>query len=260
MNNKIHLLLTILAVLITTSLAFIPNPGSLVNTATAQSPICDNGVVTTGSPSHALPVILIHGYKENSNVWAVWENLLFQNNIPFCTVSFLPSFNFLFDYDACGSAEKHSKDIEQIVQLVKDVTEQDKVNIVAHSKGGLDARVYLDDTNTPDVANLIMIGTPNAGGLFADSNVFNPLETCIPAAWDLTSFAPSTRANQNLHTNYYTIAGVCFDGLLPNDGLVAKSSVHSEPYFHSLADSPNCHLDLLGSYEYGLVNNILNNG
>ena len=157
-------------------------------------------------------------------------------------------------------AAEHAQDIEQIVQIVKNVTGQDKVNIVAHSKGGLDARVYLANTNTQDVANLIMIGTPNAGGLFADSNAFNPWETCRPAALDLTSVASDTRANQNIHTDYYTIAGVCFDGLLPNDGLVAKSSVHSKPYFHRLADSPNCHLDLLGIYEYGLVNNILNNG
>ena len=49
-------------------------------------------------------------------------------------------------------------------------TGQDKVNIVGHSKGGLDARVYLADNITRnDVANLIMIGTPNAGSPIADS-------------------------------------------------------------------------------------------
>ena len=36
------------------------------------------------------------------------------------------------------------------------------MNIVGHSKGGLDARVYLSN-GTHDVANLIMIGAPNAG-------------------------------------------------------------------------------------------------
>jgi hypothetical protein len=30
--------------------------------------------------------------------------------------------------------------------------------IVGHSKGGLDARVFLDITDTKDIANLIMIG------------------------------------------------------------------------------------------------------
>ena len=43
---------------------------------------------------------------------------------------------------------------------VKDQSGQNKVNIVGHSKGGLDARMYLGNS-TQDVANLIMIGTPN---------------------------------------------------------------------------------------------------
>ena len=50
------------------------------------------------------------------------------------------------------------KELAQIVQQIKSITGQNKVNIAVHSKGGLDARVYLADTNTQDVANLVMIG------------------------------------------------------------------------------------------------------
>ena len=135
------------------------------------------------------------------------------------------------------------------------------MNIVGHSKGGLDARVYLADTNTPDVANLIMIGTPNAGGLFAD---FNPFDTCKPATSDLTSDAADTKANQNTHTNYYTIAGVDAScsfwpySLVPNDGLVTESSVESLPYSTSLLPHPSdCHWDLLHQTEYELAQPIL---
>jgi triacylglycerol esterase/lipase EstA (alpha/beta hydrolase family) len=32
-----------------------------------------------------------------------------------------------------------------------------KINIVGHSKGGLDARIFLDITDTKDIANLIMM-------------------------------------------------------------------------------------------------------
>ena len=63
----------------------------------------------------------------------------------------------------------HAKELAQIVQEVKSMTGENKVNIIGHSKGGLDARVYLAKTNTNDVANLIMIGTPNAGGQLADA-------------------------------------------------------------------------------------------
>jgi len=245
MKNKKNILITISIILII-SLSLAPDLKS-IKLAHAQGPLCDNGVVMHTSSSNALPVILIHGYKENSKIWSMWENLLYQNNIPYCTISFQQSIDPSSDYDACGSAADHAKDLAQIVQYVKQVTGQEKVNIVGHSKGGLDARVYLANTNTPDVANLIMIGTPNAGGLGADFNFF---DSCIPAAGDLTSNAPDTKAVPNMHTNYYTIAGICWPFPVPNDGFVAESSVDSLSYATSLGNTSHCHTSLLNQDEY----------
>ena len=76
-----------------------------------------------------------------------------------------------FRYDECGSALDHSNDLSQIVQDVKSWRLNDQVNMVSHSKGGLDARVYLDKSGTHDVANLIMIGTPNGGNPLANEVV-----------------------------------------------------------------------------------------
>ncbi len=248
MSNKKDL--SIMAfIIIIISLSLIPGIRSQINLANAQSPICDP-LWKPKSSSHTLPVILIHGYREYSSIWQNWKGLLSNNNIPFCVVSFQPSSNTSYDehnYDACGSAKDHAKDIVQIVQYVKNVTGQDKVNIVGHSKGGLDARVYLANTNTPNVANLIMIGTPNAGDLLAN---FDSFDTCIPAASDLTTFADDISANQNLHTKYYTISGVCSFWPIPNDGIVAKSSVESLSYSHSLGSTPHCHMGLLSETEY----------
>ena len=58
-----------------------------------------------------------------------------------------------------------------------------------------------------DVANLIMIGTPNAGDPLA--NLFHTSDRCKPAVFDLEIGAPDTMASKNTHTNYYTIAGEC---------------------------------------------------
>jgi len=280
MHNKRGLFLIISAV-ITISLSFTPSLGSSVNIANAQSSPCVNGEIISSHSSNILPVILIHGYFEPSSIWSVWEDLLSQNNIPFCTVSFHQSD------DPCGSAKDHAGELAQIVQQVKSMTGQDKVNIVAHSKGGLDSRVYLDNTNTPDVANLIMIGTPNGGSPLADNTIlanlwlkFSPPNSffCTPALFDLATGAAATMANQNTHTNYWTIAGdwvpllqFCSASLidtpgsnylrlvlgLNNDGVVPVGSVESQQYFHPLSHSSHCHQDLLGDGEYKVTEPIL---
>ncbi len=71
--------------------------------------------------------------------------------------------------DSCGSAKDHAKELIKIVNDFKTDTGSPKINIVAHSKGGLDARVYLaNNLSNANIANLIMIGTPNKGTLIAD--------------------------------------------------------------------------------------------
>ena len=238
-----------------------------------------------------LPVILIHGYFEDKSVWDEWQQLLQSKGIKYFPVTFIRGQD---RYDECGSANQHALELGQIIKQVKMETGQDKVNIVAHSKGGLDARVYLADNPTSkDVANLIMIGTPNAGSPLADYVVNSPLSLyaafgnpfaeywlCPPAVYDLQTDANDTHAAQNANTNYYTIAGdwnplslpLCsgwaidtpgFNYLrfslpteLHNDGIVPVKSVESQPYFHNLARShpiSDCHQDLLGHEEFKLA-------
>ena len=88
--------------------------------------VCDNQIIR--SAGNALPVILVHGYKEPAGVWALWEHRLAEANIPFCTVTF-----DLSD-DKCGSAMAHATELGAIIEEVKSATSSDQVNIVAHSK------------------------------------------------------------------------------------------------------------------------------
>ena len=129
---------------------------------------CSERYIPSPSVIHpnVLPVILIHGYNESPAVWSHWEERLRSDGIPFCTVYYF--FGLQFRYDQCGSALDHANDLPHIVQDVKSWTLNNRVNMVAHSKGGLDARVYLANSRTHDVANLIMIGTPNGGNPLAN--------------------------------------------------------------------------------------------
>jgi triacylglycerol esterase/lipase EstA (alpha/beta hydrolase family) len=98
-----------------------------------------------------LPVILVHGYAEDAAVWKKWEDMLRKDGIRFFTVTFEDSD------DKCGSAKQHAIELERMVQNVKEQSGSQKINIVGHNKGGLDARISLDITDTKDIANLIMM-------------------------------------------------------------------------------------------------------
>ena len=188
-----------------------------------------------------------------------------KDNIPVFPITFEQSD------DKCGSATEHAKELSNQIAEVKDQTGHNKVNIVAHSKGGLDARVYLANNNQ-DVANLIMIGTPNAGSPLAENN-----QVCAPAVYDLKPGAPVAKVKENPNVKYYTIAGDwkptegnCDLSLFsymqlggynilpkPNDGMVSLSSVESLDYSNSLGHSNNCHANLLNEYEYSLAKQVL---
>jgi uncharacterized alpha/beta hydrolase family protein len=189
--------------------------------------------------STTLPVLLIHGHMEDATVWNNWVDLLKKDGISAYPITFKQSD------DKCGSAAEHAKELSNIIGQIKKETGQNKVNIVGHSKGGLDARVYLAN-NTQDVANLIMIGTPNAGSPLAQTS-----DMGAPAVYDLRPGAAATEVKMNPNTKYYTIAGdwnpesencqltlflSCeqsgFSSLpIPNDGVVSVSSVESRLFY-----------------------------
>ena len=249
-RKKLSVKLSVMSIIIALSLILITS-GSFFPSTKGQTENCHNL-----ESKNALPVLLIHGWNEGSGGdflihFDEWEQLLNQERIPFCIISFEQSL------DACGSSADHAKELAQIVQNIINETGQNQVNIVGYSKGGLDARVYLASNLTnDDVANLIMIGTPNAGAWPATIT-----NECWPAILDIRPGAPATKARENTNTEYYTIAGTCkerFGFPTTGDGLVFIWQVHSQPsYFNYLGPSPNCHENLLGDVEYGLAEDVL---
>jgi len=228
----------------------------------------NNTTTNTSNNSTKLPVLLIHGYMEDAAVWNKWVELLKKDGVAVYPIKFKQAD------DKCGSSAEHAKELSKIIGQIKDETGQNKVNIVGHSKGGLDARVYLAN-NTKDVANLIMIGTPNAGSPLAESS-----EECKPAVYDLRPGAAATEVKMNPNTKYYTIAGdwnpksgncqltlaLPFEQSSssklpkPNDGMVPLSSVESQDYFINLGHSKSCHTNLMSEYEYGLAKDVIVEG
>jgi pimeloyl-ACP methyl ester carboxylesterase len=169
----------------------------------------------------------------------------------------------VFEDGECGSSVDHANELRSIVEQVKQETGSEKVNMVGFSKGGLAARVYLEDGNN-NVENLIMIGTPNGGAPLAYWDVI-----CLPAANDLEFGSDATQANYNPNTNYYTIYGnwIWYYLGIPvyghplihgfDDGLVPVWSVNSQDYFINIDYTFDSHFDLQTKNEYNIAYPIL---
>lgn len=115
------------------------------------------------------PVLLIHGAGHNANIWAD----PFQNGGPglahFLVSRNYPVFAITFSHphgDNYLQAEQLAEAIKQIVII----TGKPRVDLVAHSKGGIPARMYLSNvkkqwgtTYRGDVRRIVMLGVPNRG-------------------------------------------------------------------------------------------------
>lgn len=156
------------------------------------------------------------------------------------------------------------------------------------------ARVYLAKGGIHDVANLIMIGTPNGGNPLANellaaaaaetTSIFLPgfelfiNSSCRPALDNLAVGADATKAMENKSTKYYTIYGDWNPSLpcpliehedelykklerlnqIPNDGIVPVWSVESHAFLpHStlIGYTQHCQTGLLSDEEYNMAKN-----
>ncbi len=205
-----------------------------------------------GGENPSSPVLLVHGLGEDASMWKKWEELLTNDGIQYHTITFQESD------DMCGTALAHALELGKRIDEILSSSPSGQVNIVGHSKGGIDARVYLAN-GTQSVANLIMIGTPNNGTPVAERT-----SLCAPAVWDVLPEANATKVGSNPNTKYYTIAGdwakeVGGNPLIPgpDDGLVPVSSAESGPNFQSLGRTEHAHLELLGEEEYNLARDVL---
>jgi pimeloyl-ACP methyl ester carboxylesterase len=200
--------------------------------------------------SNNLPVLLIHGYNENPNIWDSWKNWLQADG-------FSNVYAISFHDDKCGSVVDHAAELTGIVNKILHNTGSQKVNIVAHSKGGLDARWYMAHGGGADkVANLIMIGTPNSGSPAAVWDI-----TGCPLGSDkdlLPGSAATQVADRSQSAHYYTIAGnwrpnqLCptsmFGGWVPDGGnclipgkddlFVSVDSAAASPHSHYIPLGP----------------------
>lgn len=107
-------------------------------------------------------VLLIHGYICNR---AVWRRLLASGELAGCnvaTVNLEPVF---------GSIDRYAAVVHDAVATLRAATGAQRVTLLAHSMGGLAARVYLRDYGDAAVERVITVATPHAGTVFGHYGV-----------------------------------------------------------------------------------------
>ncbi len=106
----------------------------------------------------ARPVVMAHGILSSGSTWSgVWVPNLDQLG--------LPNSNRL-NMGNLDSIQNNAGKISNEVADAKRRWGVDKVNLVCHSKGGLDSRHFVE--NNDSVEQVIQLGTPNAGSPLAD--------------------------------------------------------------------------------------------
>ncbi len=195
-------------------------------------------------------------------------------------VSIRASYYYIYYYDLGGyritaqrseRIENYALRLNDIIKILKQRTGSDKVNIIAHSMGGLVAREYVRVFGEDSVNKLVLIATPNYGvtGRVKDlCTFFGSEKECEDMSEDSVFMK---RLNQYLPSQIkvFSIAGSgCITDTEDGDGIVQVDHVLL-PYAQNYIVNGTCtdilksnlHQDIIdsGKYlaSYGIVKGIL---
>jgi pimeloyl-ACP methyl ester carboxylesterase len=143
----------------------------------------------------------------------------------------------------------------EYIANVKALTGAEQVDLVVHSMGGLIARYYLDRVMTQrDVAQLIMLGTPNGGSncaiMLGSLGLYEPAGLQLREDYVRNVFNPQITEQHGVP--FYNFAGTLIQERLlspcsktPNDLVVSLDSAADAPV--ELVEVPLLHIDLTNS-------------
>jgi Leucine-rich repeat (LRR) protein/pimeloyl-ACP methyl ester carboxylesterase len=140
-----------------------------LRTVTVPPDAIDQNFTGTSTAVGPRPVVLVHGWNDTAASWEEYR-LTFLPAIGLTGYA-IDSMDTGFGDGTLVSIDENAQRLQEYIARVKGLTGAKQVDIVAHSMGGLIARRYIAkymNANTPDVNQLIMLGTPNEGSKTAD--------------------------------------------------------------------------------------------
>lgn len=119
------------------------------------------------------PVLFVHGYTGSASNWATMIARLQADGWP---SNRLFAYTFSNPYDASDGANvRNAQEVANWVNNIKRVTGASKVDIVAHSMGGLSTRYYIKFLGGVNhIDDYIALGTPQKGTILATFGDMRP--------------------------------------------------------------------------------------
>ena len=121
--------------------------------------------------------MLVHGWDGKPSSWDTFKGFLDDDGIPYRVATTL---------DPTGSIFYNAVKIREEINAAKAEFGADKVNLVAHSKGGVDSRMAI--RHASDVENLIQLASPNHGTKVADwlcRSLIYDRDICDITTWEM---------------------------------------------------------------------------
>ena len=218
------------------------------------------------------PLVLVHGLWSNWKAWETWQNILTTTHSydwKAFPVGEKPERGVMNTGGAFLSAGPTNGIFENSQQLGKYIryAQEDRnawhVDLVAHSMGGLISRHYIHNfmppspDGRPQVAHLVMLGTPNMGSPCADvmNSTFEVLGKNVEAVRQLkpSVVADFNRVNVNRKgVKFSVLAGnplpVMCKTVVWNDGMVPVESAKWQIQDNALSKS--VHTELTGTADF----------
>lgn len=201
------------------------------------------------------PLLLVHGIGFRDlryfNYWGRIPRELKRNG----------AVIYYGNQEALGTIAYNAEDIRKRILQIREETGAEKVNIIAHSKGGLDARCAITTLGmSPYVASLTTMNTPHRGCRFVDYACRLPegFYRFVAGCFDRT-FARFGDKSPDFYTathQFSTEASARFNENTPDMPGVYYQSYTSKmrnPFSHLLLSIPYCMIRPLEGANDGLV-------
>jgi pimeloyl-ACP methyl ester carboxylesterase len=212
------------------------------------------------------PVVLVHGFGSDATTWNRYlgpSGFLALGGVRGYAVGdgqvpgMMHTGNLLNPSMRTNTIARNAEILGEYIANVKVLTGAEQVDLVVHSMGGLISRYYIDRImQERDVAQLIMLGTPNGGSncavMIGSLGLYQPAGLELREDYIRNVFNPQITEQHDIP--FYNFAGTPIQRRLlspcsrvPNDLVVSLDSAASAPVL--LAEVPILHTDLTGSEE-----------